>query len=156
MVTGVQTCALPILTIEPALGIDGQSVGARFAGSRSLAGVAAGLEVHAHVLAFLPAIDRVARHIGKEQIATVLEPDRPLGPVEAGSQFLEWRGKFDEREEIRVVDFERAEGFPRVGFDFRRQAGMAVVAGLAAGEEERGENEREWSGRVHGLTWIRG
>ena len=56
---------------QPALRVEQQAVGARLAARGARAGVAAGLEEDADPFAFLPAEDRVLRHVGEEQVAAV-------------------------------------------------------------------------------------
>src|SRR5207245_3226712 len=72
---------------QPALRVERQAVGAGFvaglAAARLLAGVAARLEVLRDPLLGGVLVDDVVRDVGEEQVAAVLDPDRPLDPDEA-------------------------------------------------------------------------
>ena len=150
---------IPVLAKdEAAFGVGGQAIGTRFAPAWNLPGITTGLEEDAEAFAFLPAINRVAGHIGEEQVTTpaglrviLRNPHRPFAPVAAGDEDFDFRIRRQQAIRSRVQS---------QNFAHRRAWRQVVGKGRRLGADKRktkagGERFGQGVGR-HGNMWFHG
>src|SRR5262249_18134589 len=122
---------------------------------------------NADAFALLPAIDRVARHVGEEQVTTVrrqrgerrlarLDPNGSFRPIKARRELLQRGRQLDQSEKLRIDHFQGTERLALMVADFRGQRGWWGRSRAAAdGDEQGGDAEQKRAGNaqaqdVHG------
>ena len=129
---------------QAALAIEGQPVRADLAAARLRAGVTRRRQVQPRALALLPAMNLVGRNVREQQVAAVLDPHRPLGPVVAARQHLDRGVGCDQLVECGIQTLD-ARRFRELVLRTHRFSGRPAAEGdgrqRGGGERNNGETE---------------